>query len=194
MNKLIKGVTTAAIALGIATGGSAQTAPVAQPRQASPALSYRSVSVDGISIFYREAGRPDAPTLLLLHGFPSSSPMYKPLPPRPSAQYHLIAPDYPGFGHSDAPGNKEFSYTFDHISQVMQRFTEVLGLQHYVLFMQDYGGPVGFRMAIAHPERVQAFVIQNACAHEEGLSPLWQKRRGVLGDGGAKEARPRGTF
>lgn len=94
--------------------------------QTSPTVFYRSVLVEGLSIFYREAGRPDAPTLLLLHGFPSSSRMFEPLLTRLSAQYHLVAPDYPGFGHSDAPGSKEFSYTFDHLSQVMQRFTEVL--------------------------------------------------------------------
>src|ERR1700722_2260066 len=168
MHKLVKFVTSTAVALGIATDGSARAAPVAQTLQASPTVFYRSVSVDGLSIFYREAGRPDAPTLLLLHGFPSSSRMFEPLLTRLSAHYHLVAPDYPGFGHSDAPGSKEFSYTFDHISQVMQRFTEVLGLQHYVLYMQDYGVPVGVRMARAHPQRVQAFIIQNACAHEEG--------------------------
>src|SRR6202521_3799844 len=194
MHKLIKGVTTAAIALGMATGGSAQAAPVAQTLQTSPTVFYRSVSVDGISIFYREAGRPDAPSLLLLHGFPSSSRMFEPLLTRLSAQYHLVVPDYPGFGHSDAPGNKEFSYTFDHISQVMQRFTEVLGLQRYVLYMQDYGGPVGFRMAVAHPEHVQGFIIQNACAHEEGLSPLWQKRREFWADRAANEAGLRANF
>src|ERR1700682_1506017 len=157
MNKLIKGVTTAAIALSMATGGSAQAAPVAQTLQASPTVFYRSVSVDGISIFYREAGRPEAPTLLLLHGFLSSSRMLEPLLTRLSAHYHLVAPDYPGFGHSDAPGSKEFSYTFDHIAQVMEHFTEALGLDRYALYMQDYGGPVGFRLAIAHPERVQAY-------------------------------------
>jgi NAD(P)-dependent dehydrogenase (short-subunit alcohol dehydrogenase family)/pimeloyl-ACP methyl ester carboxylesterase len=194
MHKHIKLLTSAAVALGIAAGGAAKAAPITHTLPASPTVFYRSVSVDGISIFYREAGRPDAPTILLLHGFPSSSRMYEPLLTRLSAQYHLIAPDYPGFGHSDAPGNKEFSYTFDHISQVMQRFTEVLGLQHYVLFMQDYGGPVGFRMAIAHPERVQAFIIQNACAHEEGLSPLWQKRREFWADRAANEPGLRANF
>jgi alpha-beta hydrolase superfamily lysophospholipase len=120
MHKLVKGVTSATVALGLATGGSAQTAPVPQVVQASPTVFYRNVSVDGVSIFYREAGRPDAPTLLLLHGFPSSSRMFEPLLTRLSAQYHLVAPDYPGFGHSDAPSSKEFSYTFDHISQVMR--------------------------------------------------------------------------
>jgi pimeloyl-ACP methyl ester carboxylesterase len=119
---------------------------------------------------------------------PPSSRMYEPLLTRLSAHYHLVAPDYPGFGHSDAPGTKEFSYTFDHIALIMGRFTETLGLNRYVLYMQDYGGPVGFRLAIAHPERVQAFIIQNAVTHEEGLSPLWQKRREFWADRAANEA------
>src|SRR6202795_4811602 len=110
MHNFVKGLTTA-VALGIANGGSAQTAPITKTLQATPTVFYRSVSVDGLSIFYREAGRPDAPTLLLLHGFPSSSRMFEPLLTRLSAQYHLIAPDYPGFGHSDAPGSKEFSHS-----------------------------------------------------------------------------------
>ena len=155
---------------------------------------YRTVMVDGLSIFYREAGRPDAPTLLLLHGFPSSSRMYEPLLTRLSARYHLVAPDYPGFGHSDAPGAKAFSYTFDHIAQVMEHFTEALGLDRYALYMQDYGGPVGFRLAIAHPERVQALIIQNAVAHDEGLGPLWQKRREFWADRAANEAGLRTNF
>jgi pimeloyl-ACP methyl ester carboxylesterase len=194
MHRFIQFVTSTAVALVMAMGGPAQAVPIAHPPHTSPTVFYRSVSVDGLSIFYREAGRPDAPTLLLLHGFPSSSRMFEPLITRLAAQYHLIAPDYPGFGHSDAPSNKEFSYTFDHIAQVMQRFTEVLGLQHYVMYMQDYGGPVGFRMAIAHPERVQAFIIQNACAHEEGLSPLWQKRREFWADRAGNEAGLRANF
>src|SRR6267142_5223760 len=147
MPKLVRGL-TATVALGIATDGSAQSAPIYQAPQASPTVFYRSVSVDGVSIFYREAGRPDAPTLLLLHGFPSSSRMYEPLLTRLSAYYHLVAPDYPGFGHSNAPGAKTFSYTFDHIAQVMEHFTEALGLDRYALYMQDYGGPVWFRLAI----------------------------------------------
>src|SRR6266850_1106356 len=136
MHELVKRVTAAAVALGMATVGSAQTAPVAQTPQASPTVFYHSVSVDGVSIFYREAGPPDAPTLLLLHGFPSSSRMFEPLLTRLSAYYHLVAPDYPGFGHSDAPGAKTFSYTFDHIAQVMEHFTEALGLDRYALYMQ----------------------------------------------------------
>ncbi len=120
--------------------------------------------------------------------------MFEPLLARLSNTYHLVAPDYPGFGHSDAPGSKEFSYTFDHVAQVMQRFTDVLGLGHYILYMQDYGGPVGLRLAIAHPERVQGLIIQNAVTHEEGLSPLWQKRREFWADRAANEAGLRANF
>ena len=111
--------------------------------------SYRTAKVDGLSIFYREAGQKDAPAILLLHGLPSSSRMFEPLLTRLAGQFHLVAPDYPGFGHSDAPSPKEFSYTFDNIAKVMERFTEALHLTRYTLYMQDYGGPVGFRMALA---------------------------------------------
>src|SRR5438034_1251986 len=114
---------------------------------------YRTTQIDGLSIFYREAGPKDAPTLLLLHGLPSSSRMFEPLFARLSDRYHLVAPDYPGFGHSDWPDPKKFAYTFDHYAEIMNHFAEALGLSRYTLYMQDYGGPVGFRMALAHPER-----------------------------------------
>ena len=107
---------------------------------------YRTIQVDGLSIFYREAGPKNAPTLLLLHGLPSSSRMFEPLFARLSDRYHLVTPDYPGFGHSDWPHPKKFPYTFDHIAEIMNHFTEALGLSRYTLYMQDYGGPVGFRM------------------------------------------------
>jgi pimeloyl-ACP methyl ester carboxylesterase len=166
----------------------------AGPPADTPETHYRTVEVDGLSIFYREAGGPDAPAILLLHGVPSSSRMYEPLFSRLSSQFHLIAPDYPGFGHSEAPSAKEFGYTFDHIAAVIRGFTEALGLQSYVLYMQDYGGPVGFRLALAHPERVRAFVIQNAVAHEDGLGPLWEKRREFWADRTANEAGLRENF
>jgi pimeloyl-ACP methyl ester carboxylesterase len=159
-----------------------------------PPVVYRSITVDGLSIFYREAGRPEAPTLLLLHGFPSSSRMYEPLLTRLSGQFHLVAPDYPGFGHSDTPNAKDFSYTFDYLAKVMEHFTEALGLKRYALYLQDYGGPIGFRLALAHPERVEALVIQNAVAHEDGLGPLWQKRREYWADRKSNEAALRENF
>ncbi|WP_225737490.1 alpha/beta fold hydrolase [Dyella acidiphila] len=145
-------------------------------------MTYRTISVQGLHIFYREAGRADAPVVLLLHGFPSSSRMYDRLMPELAAHYHVIAPDYPGFGHSDAPSPDHFAYTFDHLADVMDAFAQQLGLQHYVLFVQDYGGPVGFRLALAHPERIQGIVVQNAVAHEEGLGPLWLTRRQYWAD------------
>src|SRR6266498_5465971 len=122
-------------------------------------VSYRMVKVDGLSIFYREAGAKDAPPLLMLHGFPSSSRMFEPLLTRLADRLHMIAPDYPGFGHSDVPALEEFPYTFDNIAVVMDRFTEKLNLPRYTLYMQDYGGPVGFRMALAHPDRVEALIV-----------------------------------
>src|SRR5438128_8802381 len=139
--------------------------------------AYRTIRIDGLSIFYREAGPKDAPTLLLLHGFPSSSRMFEPLFARLSDRYHLVAPDYPGFGHSDWPDPKQFDYTFDHIASVIDDFTQAMGLSHYTPYVQDYGGPVGFRMALAHPKRVEALIVQNAVAHDEGLGAIWATRR-----------------
>ena len=148
---------------------------------------YRAVPIDRLSIFYREAGPKDAPTLLLLHGLPSSSRMFEPLFTRLSDRYHLVAPDYPGFGHSDWPDPKKFAYTFDHIAEVMNHFTETLGLSRYTLYMQDYGGPVGFRMALAHPDRIQALIVQDAVAHNEGLGANWHARRDFWADRAANE-------
>ena len=138
---------------------------------------YRAVKVDGLNIFYREAGPKQAPAILLLHGLPSSSRMFEPLLSRLSDRFHLIAPDYPGFGHSDWPKPAEFAYTFDHLATVIDHFTDAIGLARYTLYMQDYGGPVGFRLALAHPDRVQSLIIQNAVAHDEGLGPNWKTRR-----------------
>lgn len=149
---------------------------------------YRTAQIDGLSIFYREAGAKNAPTLLLLHGLPSSSRMFEPLFARLSDRYHLVAPDYPGFGHSNWPDPKQFAYTFDHYAEIMNHFTEALGLSAYTLYMQDYGGPVGFRMALAHPERVQALIIQDAVAHNEGLGAAWATRRAFWADRPANEA------
>lgn len=157
--------------------------------------TYRTVAVDGVDIFYREAGPKDAPILLLLHGFPSSSRMFDPLIPFLADRYRLVAPDYPGFGHSDTPPPERFAYTFDHLAAVIDDFTRALGLDRYALFLQDYGGPVGFRLALAHPERVSALVIQNAVAHEEGLDDrLWAPRREYWRDRAGHEAAVRANF
>jgi pimeloyl-ACP methyl ester carboxylesterase len=150
--------------------------------------TYRTVKVDGLNIFYREAGPKDAPTILLLHGLPSSSRMFEPLLTRLPEKFHMIAPDYPGFGHSDAPPAKEFQYTFDNIAKWMNRFTEALNLHKYTLYMQDYGGPVGFRMALAHPDRIEALIVQDAVAHNEGLGANWKTRRAFWADRAANES------
>jgi pimeloyl-ACP methyl ester carboxylesterase len=149
---------------------------------------YRTIQIDGISIFYREAGPKDGPTLLLLHGLPSSSRMFDPLFARLADRYHMVAPDYPGFGHSDWADPKKFAYTFDHIAEVINHFTEALGLSRYTLYMQDYGGPVGFRMILAHPERVEALIVQDAVAHNTGLGEKWKTRRAFWADRAANEA------
>jgi pimeloyl-ACP methyl ester carboxylesterase len=155
---------------------------------------YRRIEIDGLSIFYREAGSRDAPTLLLLHGFPSSSRMFESLFARLSDRYRLVAPDYPGFGHSDWPDPKTFPYTFDHCAETMIHFTEALGLSRYTLYMQDYGGPVGFRMALAHPDRIEGLIVQNAVAHNEGLGSTWRPRRAFWADRAANETALRANF
>ncbi|MGE5625279.1 MAG: alpha/beta fold hydrolase [Bacillota bacterium] len=152
-------------------------------------MTYNTVSVDGVKVFYREAGPKDAPVLLLLHGFPTSSRMYQGFMPLLADRYHLIAPDYPGFGLSDAPPPDKFAYTFDHITQVMDDFTQALGLKHYSLYMCDYGGDVGLKLAIAHPERVQTLIVQNANISEEGESQLWVVRRAYWADRAAYEGK-----
>jgi pimeloyl-ACP methyl ester carboxylesterase len=133
------------------------------------AVAYRTVRVSGLDIFYREAGPQDAPTILLLHGFPSSSHMYRDLIPKLADRFHVVAPDYPGFGQSSMPDRDRFVYTFAALADVMDEFTQSLGLERYTLYMMDYGAPVGLRLALAHPERVQALVIQNGNAYVEGL-------------------------
>ena len=157
-----------------------------EPTMVHP-ISYRMVKVDGLSIFYRETGPKDAPAILLLHGLPTSSRQFEPLFARLSDRFHLVAPDYPGFGHSDWPDPKKFSYTFDHIAVVMTHFTEAIGLSRYTLYMHDYGGPVGFRMALAHPERVEALIVQDAAGHNEGLGANWKTRREFWKDRAANE-------
>ena len=166
----------------------ASGAPAANEKQAKYPTHYRTIAIDGLSIFYREAGPKDAPTILLLHGLPSSSRMFEPLFDRLADRYHLVAPDYPGFGHSDWPNPKQFAYTFDHYAEIMTRFTEALAIPRYTLYMQDYGGPVGFRMVLTHPERVQGLIVQDAVAHNEGLGANWKTRRAFWADRKANES------
>jgi pimeloyl-ACP methyl ester carboxylesterase len=135
--------------------------------------TYRTVSVDGLKVFYREAGEAHAPTLLLLHGFPTSSHMYRGLIPVLADRYHMVAPDLPGFGFTEAPDRTRFTYSFDHLAKVTERFTEILGLDRYALYVFDYGAPVGFRLAVRQPERITALISQNGNAYVEGLSEGW---------------------
>ncbi len=155
---------------------------------------YRTTTIDGLSIFYREAGPKDGATILSLHGLPSSSRMFEPLFDRLAGHYHLVAPDYPGFGHSDWPSPKEFAYTFDGYAEILGRFTEALAIPRYTLYMQDYGGPVGFRMALTHPERVQGLIVQDAVAHNEGLGANWITRRAFWADRKANESALRANL
>jgi len=135
--------------------------------------SHRFADVGGLRIFYREAGTETSPVLLLLHGFPTSSHMFRNLIPMLGDKYHVIAPDLPGFGFSDAPGRAQFEYTFDHLTDVIDGFTAVAGLKRYAIYAFDYGAPVGFRLAVRHPERITAIISQNGNAYQEGLSEGW---------------------
>lgn len=135
----------------------------------SKAVKYKTIKVDGLDIFYREAGLAHAPTILLLHGFPASSHMYRDLINDLSVNYHLVAPDYPGFGQSSAPSPTDYHYSFDNLATTINHFIDVLGLKKFSLYVQDYGGPVGFRIATQRPELIQALIIQNANAYNEGL-------------------------
>jgi pimeloyl-ACP methyl ester carboxylesterase len=137
------------------------------------AIHYRTAEVDGLKIFYREAGRSDAPTLLLLHGFPSAGHMFRDLIPLLADRFHLAVPDLPGFGQSEMPSRNDFSYTFDNLARAIGRFTEVIGLKRFAIYIFDYGAPVGLRIAAKHPERITAIISQNGNAYEEGLSEGW---------------------
>jgi pimeloyl-ACP methyl ester carboxylesterase len=148
---------------------------VATAALAAPPTHHRMVDVEGVKIFYREAGDPNAPAILLLHGLPSSSHMFRGLIPLLSDRYHVVAPDYPGFGFSDAPDRARYDYTFENLSRTMMHFTEQLGLTRYAMYVFDYGAPVGFRMALAHPERVSAIISQNGNVYREGLSPNFDR-------------------
>jgi pimeloyl-ACP methyl ester carboxylesterase len=136
-------------------------------------VHYKTVRIDNQDIFYREAGPQNAPVILLLHGFPTSSNMFRNLIPRLAGSFRLVAPDYPGYGQSSMPDHKSFSYTFDSYAKLMDRFAEHLGLSRYALYLMDYGAPVGYRLALLHPERVTGLIVQNGNAYEEGLREFW---------------------
>ena len=137
------------------------------------AIQYRRANVDGLNVFYREAGSADKPKLLLLHGYPSSGHMFRDLIPLLSDRFHIIAPDLPGFGQTDMPSRDKFTYSFENIANVIDRFTEVVGFDRFAVYVFDYGAPTGFRLAVKHPERITAIISQNGNAYEEGLSEGW---------------------
>jgi pimeloyl-ACP methyl ester carboxylesterase len=145
-------------------------------------VNYRTIDVNGIKIFHREAGSPGAPALLLLHGFPSSSHMFRNLIPLLAGHFHLVAPDFPGFGQSDLPGRKNYDYTFSNIAQTIGEFTEKIGLKKFAVYIFDYGAPVGLRIALKAPERITAIISQNGNAYEEGLSSGWDPIRAYWKD------------
>ena len=151
-----------------------QTGMSAEADQASRGgVRYKTVEIDGLDIFYREAGDPESPTVLLLHGFPTSSHMFRNLIPALAERYHVVAPDYPGYGNGSAPSVDDFDYTFDNVARIVEEFTNEIGLDRYSLYLMDYGAPIGFRLATAHPERVESLIIQNGNAYEEGLLEFW---------------------
>jgi pimeloyl-ACP methyl ester carboxylesterase len=160
-----------------------------------PTVAHRSVNIDGLDIFYREAGRKDVPTILLLHGFPTSSHMFRNLIPALADEFRLVAPDYPGFGHSSAPPVGQFDYTFDKLADVVEKFIQQIGLRNYALYVQDYGAPLGYRLAVRHPERVAALVVQNGNAYEEGLNnDFWKPLKAYWQDRSEKNAEPLRKF
>jgi pimeloyl-ACP methyl ester carboxylesterase len=153
-------------------------------------VRYKTIRVNELDIFYREAGPNDAPAILLLHGFPTSSQMFRNLIPLLADEYHVVAPDYPGYGHSSMPSRDQFPYTFDNLAKVIDEFTEKVGLSKYVLYVQDYGAPVGYRLAAKHPERVTAIVVQNGNAYDEGLdNPFWEPIKAYWREPTSREKR-----
>lgn len=140
-------------------------------------IQYKTIKINGLGIFYREAGNRKNPTILLLHGFPSSSHMFRNLIKELADEYHIIAPDYPGFGNGDQPPIDEFEYTFDNLANVIYNFVEEVELDKYSIYVHNYGAPVGFKLAAKHPERIQAIISQNGNAYEEGLLPAWDPTR-----------------
>ena len=175
------------IALGLALSA---TTPAFATEISPTRVHHKTVNIDGLDIFYREAGSKDMPTLLLLHGFPTSSQMFRNLIPALADRYHVVAPDYPGFGNSSMPSVTEFDYSFDNLAKIVDRFTQKLELRHYSLYVMDYGAPVGFRLAAAHPERIESLIVQNGNAYDEGLKEFWTPFRAYWKDRNDTNAEP----
>ena len=173
---------------GMAIPGAAVAAPasVTVSSAAAPAtVHYRTATIEGVKMFYREAGPADGPVVLLLHGFPTSSHMFRNLIPLLADRYHVIAPDYPGFGESDAPDHTKFAYTFGHYADMVDTLVTQLGARKYTMYVMDYGAPVGYRLALKHPERVTGLIVQNGNAYQEGLTDFWNPIKAYWADGSA---------
>lgn len=156
----------------------------------STQVTYKTEKIDGLDIFYREAGPKDAPTVLLLHGFPTSSHMFRNLIPELADKYHVIAPDYPGYGNSAMPSVDEFDYTFDNVTSIVEKLVQKIGVDKYSLYLMDYGAPIGFRLAVRHPERIESLIIQNGNAYDEGLREFWDPLKAYWNDQSEENAKP----
>jgi len=178
------------ISPAIAVAGDSKTILAVNDSQ----TQHRTIEIDGLDIFYREAGPATAPTILLLHGFPTSSHMFRNLIPALSDRFHVIAPDYPGFGNSSMPSAKTFDYTFDNLANIMQKFIKKMGVKRYSLYLMDYGAPIGFRLAAKHPEHVESLIIQNGNAYSEGLREFWDPIRKYWKNRTPENAEPLGGF
>lgn len=182
---LVKALSIAALAMAIsASAQHAQTAP------AYAKATYHTVKVEGLDLFYREAGNPKNPTVLLLHGFPTSSHMFRELIPALASKYHVVAPDYPGYGHSSAPDATAFNYTFDHLATVVEAALLQIGCTNFTVYVQDYGAPVGFRLAAKHPEWIRGLIVQNGNAYEEGFGPGFEAIKVFWQDRNAETEKP----
>jgi len=174
MNKhLASAFALLAVLAPVTADASCASAKPVTAAQAVPVIHYKSTTIDGVKVFYREAGPKDAPVILLLHGFPTSSHMFRNLIPLLADRYRVIAPDYPGYGQSDTPDHKTFAYNFANLTDIVDKLTEKVGAERYSMYVMDYGAPIGYRLALKHPERVESLIVQNGNAYTEGLAAFW---------------------
>ena len=177
-------IAVTAITLGLSNARPASAGdPKPTPRPDAPRVAHRTVRIDGLDVFYREAGPKDAPTVLLLHGFPASSHMFRNLIPALADRYHVLAPDYPGYGQSEMPDRATFAYTFDRFAELVDGLLDRLEVKRFAMYVMDYGAPVGWRLALKHPERVTGLIVQNGNAYEEGLKEFWDPIKAYWADG-----------